>query len=234
MSLIIQPAIPGAAPTPAGTRPASAVAARDATGGAGLGARAVAGAGAGAGTTAGATANTVAFSPVAVLLAQLQPGAAGTATLPAPDSDQAAAMTALLAQRLGVLLRDARLPAGPALAFEVGDDQILVASRRPDAATVQALVDAHPDVQVLVRLLHAINAGPLAALAAATLAATERRGAADDGGGAATAPASPQFNAWGWWGATPRRRATPAGQWVRLAWLAAAVLALLGWLLWRG
>ena len=219
MSLIIQPAIPGAAQTRRGALPTGPVVpAREATGAAGGGA------------------STVAFSPAAVLLAQLQPGAAGSAAgLPAPGSEQATALTTLLAQRMGVLLRDAGLPAGPVLAFEVGgDDRVRVASSRPDAAQLQALVDAHPDVQVLVRVLHAINAAPVAAMAAATLAAPERRVAPGDVVVDAAAPAPPLFNPWGWWGATPRRRATHTGLRAWLVWLTAAVLAIVGMLLWRG
>ena len=150
MNLIIQPATPGAAQPRLGALPVAPVVA----------ARAAAG-------VADTGGGTVAFSPSAVLLAQLQAGTASAAALPAPGSEQATAMTTLLAQRMGVLLRDAGLPAGPALAFEVGsDDRVRVASARPDAAQLQALVDAHPDVQVLVRLLHAINAAPVAASAA--------------------------------------------------------------------
>ena len=218
MSLIIQPAIPGAAQTRQGALPVTpVVAARGATG------------------AAAAGANTVAFSPAAVLLAQLQSGAAGAAPLPAPGSAQATAMTMLLAQRMGVLLRDAGLPAGPALAFEVGSDgRVGVASSRPDAAQLQALVDAHPDVPALVRLLEAINAAPVAALAAATLAAPGRREAGSAIGDAAAPPAPPLVNPWGWWGATPQRRAMRAGLRAWVLWLAAAVLAVVGWVLSRG
>lgn len=217
MNLIIQPATPGAAQPRLGALPVAPVVA----------ARAAAG-------VADTGGGTVAFSPSAVLLAQLQAGTASAAALPAPGSEQATAMTTLLAQRMGVLLRDAGLPAGPALAFEVGsDDRVRVASARPDAAQLQALVDAHPDVQVLVRLLQAITAAPGAALAATTLAAPERRVAGGVAVDAAAAPGPPLFHPLGWWGATPRRRATRAGLRVWLVWLAAAALAFVGWVLWR-
>jgi len=146
-------------------------------------------------------------------------------------------MTTLLAQRMGVLLRDAGLPAGAALAFEVGsDDRVRVASARPDAAQLQALVDAHPDVQVLVRLLQAINAAPVAALAATTLAALaapQLRVEGDAAVDAAAAPGPPLFHPLGWW--ARRRDGAPRAQaWrVWLVWLAAAVLAIVGWVLWR-
>ncbi len=220
MSLTIPPSTPSAALARQGALPAGpAVAARDAMGVAGV-----------AGTGPG---NLVAFSPAAVLLAQLQAGAATTLpVLPAPGSAQAAALATLLAQRMGVLLRDAGLPAGTAVVLEVGgDEQVRIASGHPDVAALQALVNAHPDVQVLVRLLHAINAPPDARALAANLLAPQRREAHADRN--AAAPAAPLLNLWGWPGATPRRHAAHARLPMRLVWLAAAVLAILAVVVWQ-
>lgn len=214
MSLIIQPSMPVASPSRQGTLSAGPAGA------------APAGVAAGGGDTA-------AFSPAAVLLALLQADPAGT-VLPAPGSAQATALTTLLAQRMGALLREAGLPIGAALAFEVdGDDRVRVASSRPEIAQLQALVNAHPDVLVLVRLLHAINAAPLASPTAATLSASEPRTPRGDTIDPAAAPGPPLFHPWGWLGMAPGPRTAHApGLRNGLGWRVAAVLIFFGLLLW--
>lgn len=218
MSLSIQPSTPGVTPhrpgaLPTGTAAGAAVAAL-------------------AGVSAGDRAS---FSAIATLLAQLQTDpSAPLPALPAPGSEPARALETLLAQRLGLLLRAAGLAAGPALAFDVlADGRIRVEPGRPDAAPLQRLVDAHADVQGLMRLLHAIHAAAERSETVATpevIADPVTDGGADIAA-ASSAPRPP--HPWHWPGITPWPSARDAsdprgGRW----WLAAAAaVALLLWLL---
>lgn len=218
MSLSIQPSAPGATPHRPGALPTATGAAAAVT--------ALAGASGG---------DRASFSAIATLLAQLQTDpSAPLPALPAPGSEPARALETLLAQRLGLLLRAAGLQAGPALAFDVtADGRVRVEPGRPDAAPLQRLVDAHADVQGLLRLLHAIHAaaGPSEAVTTPSVIADPTT---DDGTGIAAASSAPRPpHLWHWPGMTPWPSARDAsdprgGRW----WLAAAAaVALLLWLL---
>lgn len=175
------------------------------------------------------------FSAIATLLAQLQADpTAPLASLPAPDSEPARALETLLAQRLGLLLRTAGLPPGPALAFDVpGDGRVRVEPGRPDVVSLQRLVDAHADVQALVRLLHAIHVAADRDEAATAPSAIAQCTTSDRTDTTAASSVPQPRHPWHWPGLVPPSRVADArdrrsGRW----WLAAAAAtALLLWLL---
>jgi hypothetical protein len=219
MSLSIQPSAPGATQHRPGALPAGASA-----GGAVAAPASVSGSG-----------DHASFSAIATLLAQLQADpSAPLPTLPAPGSEPARALETLLAQRLGLLLRAAGLPPGPALAFDVmADGRVRVEPNRPDAVPLQRLVDAHADVQGLMRLLHAIHATAEPGEAAATQSVVAESVTNDSTDAAAASSGPRPLHPWHWPGVAPWARAADApdprsGRW----WLAAAAaVALLLWLL---
>jgi len=189
----------------------------------------------GPGVSAGAPGNSappagaadrVAFSPVGVLLAQLQAdardaGSAAPSQRVVPDGDQLRLLTGALAQRLGVLLRDARLPTWPAVAFDVVDDAVRVLPHRPDSAQLQQLVDAHDDVQALVRVLHAHAGVPAGAASIPPSLARQFRNDADIE--QASGDVAPQARMRGWWplsGDAPQRDDAPRSA----AWLGGLVV----------